>query len=104
MKITGVSLNLHIFFEEKHHKNHEKTMVFCLQNRSETATARKIDEERFPTRFPRPPFGQKLHLFGDFWVPAAIFVGRAGILAPPRGLRFFEVIDLERPGDAWVPA
>ena len=79
-------------------------MFFRVQNRSETATARKIDEERFPRRFPRPPFGQKLHLFGDFWVPAAIFVGRAGILAPPRGLRFFEVIDLERPGDAWVPA
>ena len=79
-------------------------MIFRVRNRSETATARKIDEERFPRRFPRPPFRQKLHFFGDFGVPAAIFVGRAGILAPPRGLGIFEVIDLERPGDAWVPA
>ena len=79
-------------------------MFFRVQNRSETATARKIDEERFPRRSPRLPFGLELHFFGDFGVPAAIFVGRAGIWAPPRGLRFFGVIDLERPGDAWVPA
>ena len=26
----------------------------------------KIDEKRFPRRFLRPPFGQRIHFFGDF--------------------------------------
>ena len=99
----GVS-SFAVFTMKKHNKNHDKTMFFRLQNRSETATACKIVEERSSRRFPRLLFAQELHFWAIFGSRLRFFVSTAAILAPPRGLGFLGVKDFERFGDAWVPA
>ena len=104
MKITWVSLHLQLFRRKNTTRNTKKNIFFRTQNRSEMATARKFDGERFPRRFPRLPFGQRLRFLAIFGPRLRFFAGRAGILALPRGLGISGVIDLERPGDAWVPA
>ena len=78
-----------VFTTKKHHKNREKILFLPVQNRSETATARKIVEERSSRRFPRLLFAQELHFWAIFGSRLRFFVSTAAILAPLRGLSFF---------------